>query len=132
MRPRSFRAGRSVAAVACACSARACSRSPGALRCARPGRSVASPRRANRNPTSAGRAAMTAEVVGRINLVQEDRFLLVDARGRGFLFTLDKRAGCGAADLERWCAEGVTVGVRYWGDPNTRAIAARVLALTDG
>jgi hypothetical protein len=75
---------------------------------------------------------MTAEVVGRISLVQEDRFLLVDARGRGFLFTLDKRGGCGAADLARWCAAGVTVGVRYRGDPNTRAIAARVLALADG
>jgi hypothetical protein len=71
----------------------------------------------------------TAEVVGRISLVQEDRFLLVDARGRGFLFTLDMRAGRAAADLERWCGQGATVAVRYSGDPNSRAIAKRVVAL---
>lgn len=72
-------------------------------------------------PPSEGR------VEGRITIVQEDRFRVVDPDGRGYLFTAGK--GVASLDqLERWRDEGRRIQVAYEGVPDLGAVATRVRA----
>lgn len=71
------------------------------------------------------------EVIGRITIVQEDRIRLVEARGRGYLFVVRKRAAP-TWQLERWRDERVPVRVRFVGIPGAGALAVRVEAAGGG
>ncbi len=55
---------------------------------------------------------------GRIIVVQEDRFRIVEDSGRGYLFTLSHKAGINQEDLERFRDAGTRVDVEYEGEPN--------------
>ncbi len=70
-------------------------------------------------PPHAGR------VEGRITIVQEDRFRLMDAAGRGYLFVTRKRAAS-LEDLEAWREGAVQVTVDYFGVPDVGALARRI------
>jgi hypothetical protein len=63
-------------------------------------------------------------VQGVITIVQESRFRLQDAEGRGYLFTL--RAGLHASRLRRYEQQRTPVTVLYTGQVNTGAIARTV------
>jgi hypothetical protein len=63
---------------------------------------------------------------GVVTVVQEDRFRLQDADGRGYLFTLGKRAAVSARDLHGWSAGQVPVTVAYQGTPDLGAVALTV------
>jgi hypothetical protein len=63
---------------------------------------------------------------GVITLVQEDRFRLEDALGRGCLFTLGRGNGVGLRQLHAWCDDGLTVEVEYRGAPDLGAVAVSV------
>lgn len=67
-----------------------------------------------------------ASVTGRITIVQEARFRLVDDAGIGYLFTLGRFSRAGPRQLERWRDEGVRVRVGYGGQPDMGAVAHRV------
>jgi hypothetical protein len=56
------------------------------------------------------------QVVGRIVVVQEDRFRLVEDVGRSGLFTLHHTCGIGIEDLQRWRQADVRVRVGYTGE----------------
>jgi len=58
------------------------------------------------------------EVTGRIILVQEDRFRMVEKTGKGYLFTLSHKARASQADLRRFHDANVKVRVLYEGEPN--------------
>lgn len=64
-------------------------------------------------------------VAGVITTVQEDRFRLMDDRGRGYLFTTLKRAAS-LEDLERWRDERRPVSVRFSGVPDVGAHALEI------
>ena len=63
---------------------------------------------------------------GVITLVQEDRFRVDDALGRGYLFTLGRGNGVGLRQLHAWCDDGLTVEVEYRGAPDLGAVAVSV------
>ena len=65
------------------------------------------------------------EVSGRIVIVQEDRFRLIDESGRGYLFVARKRS-VSQDELERWRDEGKHVSVVYHGIPDLGAVARSV------
>ena len=65
-------------------------------------------------------------VHGVITLVQEDRFRLEDALGRGYLFTLGRGNGIGLRQLHAWCDHGLAVEVEYRGAPDLGAVALGV------
>lgn len=67
----------------------------------------------------------TTTIAGRIIVVQEMRFRLVTDDGRGFLFTLSKRANVGPTELQRWRAHDTTVRVTYEGQPGLDSGVAR-------
>lgn len=64
-------------------------------------------------------------VEGIITIVQEDRFRLIDADGRGYLFTTGKRAAS-MDELERWRDERRRITVRFSGVPDLGARATRI------
>ncbi|MGH7475419.1 MAG: hypothetical protein ACRELD_03955 [Longimicrobiales bacterium] len=68
---------------------------------------------------------MDGVAIGRITIVQEDRFRLIDAAGRGYLFITGKRVAS-AEQLDRWRQNGVSVQVRFTGHPDRGAVARRI------
>ncbi len=58
------------------------------------------------------------QVVGRIVVVQEDRFRLVEDTGRSCLFALHHTCSAGIEDLQRWQQADVRVRVGYAGEPH--------------
>lgn len=54
---------------------------------------------------------------GRIVLIQEGRFRLVDMTGRGYLFSLSHSTTANPTDLRRWHDADVEVMVAYKGEP---------------
>lgn len=64
-------------------------------------------------------------VEGRITIVQEDRFRIIDDGGRGYLFTAGKRTAT-MDELERWRDERRVVTVRFSGVPDIGALATRI------
>ncbi len=77
------------------------------------------------HPERAHGAEPRGVVRGRITIVQEDRIRLMDAVGRGYLFTVGKRVAPTPA-LERWRDTGLRVDVEYHGQPDAGAVASRV------
>lgn len=69
------------------------------------------------------------EIRGRITIVQEDRFRVVDSSGRGYLFTLARRHPS-PGQLQRWRDSGATLKVRYSGEPDAGARAERITELS--
>ncbi len=65
-------------------------------------------------------ANLKRNVAGRIILVQEDRFRMVDDTGAGYLFSLFRKTRTTAADLERWHRQNVQVLVEYAGGIESR------------
>jgi hypothetical protein len=57
------------------------------------------------------------EITGRIILVQEERFRMVDSRGRSFLFDLSHRAPVTNEDLISWSKAKTWLVVEYEGEP---------------
>lgn len=57
-------------------------------------------------------------LIGRIILVQEDRFRLVGRTGRGYLFSMSHKARAGGRDLQQWHRANLHVLVRFSGEPN--------------
>ncbi len=64
-------------------------------------------------------------VQGRITIVQEDRFRLMDETGRGFLFVTRKRAAS-LEQLDAWRDGSVRVEVEYFGVPDVGALARSI------
>ncbi len=62
---------------------------------------------------------------GRISIVQEDRFRLMDDAGRGYLFVTRKRAAS-LEDLEGWRDTRTRVAVSFHGVPDIGALATRI------
>jgi hypothetical protein len=58
-------------------------------------------------------------LIGHISLVQEERFQLVTEDGRGFLFTLGRKASLQISDLQGLQKSHTRVRVEYSGEPNT-------------
>lgn len=81
--------------------------------------------RSARPPAAAG-APVRGDVAGMVIFVSEDRFRLVDDLGRGYLFTLSRKAGLAPDELARWADAGRRVSVAYRGEPDVGAIAERV------
>jgi hypothetical protein len=71
----------------------------------------------------------TSTVQGRIITVQEMRFRLLTADGRGFLFTLSHRARADTDDLHRWHQRDSHVRVTYSGEPGLDSGIARAVDL---
>lgn len=65
------------------------------------------------------------QIRGRIVIIQEDRFRLVDTTGRGYLFSLPHSTDTSPADLQRWHDAGVGVMVAYTGEPGFSTGIAR-------
>ncbi len=63
-------------------------------------------------------ASQRRHLTGRIILVQEDRFRIVDGTGRGYLLGISYKAGLGQEDLERFHEADAQVRVEYTGEPN--------------
>jgi hypothetical protein len=71
---------------------------------------------------------MTGEIRGTVTVVQESRFRVQDAQGRGYLFTLGRKSGVSLTDLHRWHDSKVPITVRYEGAPDLGAVAVQVRA----
>jgi hypothetical protein len=69
--------------------------------------------------------AGTHEVIGRITIVQEERFRLVTPDGRSLLLTLAHSANVDPADLHRFRQGGAAVRVVYDGAPDLDSGSAR-------
>jgi hypothetical protein len=67
-----------------------------------------------------------ALVRGVITVAQEDRIRVVDAAGRGYLFTLGKGAGRSVPELWRLARDRRPVIIRYRGRPDQDAVALDV------
>ncbi|MFW5811104.1 MAG: hypothetical protein ACOC3W_08110 [Thermodesulfobacteriota bacterium] len=59
-------------------------------------------------------------LIGRILLVQEDRFRLVGRTGKGYLFSMSHNARAGSRDLQQWRRANFHVLVRFSGEPNLK------------
>ncbi len=66
-------------------------------------------------------------IVGRITIVQEDRIRVMDAAGRGYLFTVAPRRAS-ARQLEAWRDAGTRLTVEYRGQPDAGAVATSLRA----
>ncbi len=64
---------------------------------------------------------------GRIIAVQEGRFRLLTRDGRGFLFTLSRRANIDTLTLGQWHARDLPVRVTYSGEPGLESCVARAV-----
>ena len=69
----------------------------------------------------------TSTVQGQIIAVQEMRFRLLTADGRGFLFTLSHSARADADDLHRWHQRDSILRVTYNGEPGLDTSIARAV-----
>jgi hypothetical protein len=91
------------------------------------------PNKAERSRTreAARRAQLptSGRVEGRITIVQEDRFRLEDATGRGYLFILGRKSGVSSQELNDWRAGCVPISVDYEGAPDMGAVARHVGAV---
>jgi hypothetical protein len=58
------------------------------------------------------------KISGRILIVQEDRFRVIAADGRGYLLALSHSARIRMADLRRYQQAGTRIQVEYEGSPN--------------
>jgi hypothetical protein len=65
---------------------------------------------------------------GLIVAIQEERFRLIIPEGQGYLLTLAKSAPVSPRDLHRWRSRGITVVVRYTGQPNLESGIAWAVA----
>lgn len=74
---------------------------------------------------STNNRAEIGTVQGRIIAVQEMRFRLLTADGRGFLLTLSHRARADSSDLHRWHQGDNAVQVTYSGEPGLDSGIAR-------
>ncbi|MEN6616435.1 MAG: hypothetical protein ABFD12_07745 [Syntrophorhabdus sp.] len=74
-------------------------------------------RNKNRNPEK--------EIVGRVIYVQEERFRMVDQKGRSFLFDLAHNAAVSDEDLVNWERLRTWVAVKYEGEPELESGIAR-------
>lgn len=63
-------------------------------------------------------ASVSNTAVGRVLLVQENRFRLLRPKGQSLLFSLGPSAKEDAADLRAWHEAGTEVMVRYSGEPD--------------
>jgi hypothetical protein len=69
-------------------------------------------------------------VLGKISIVQEERFRLVDGDGRALLLTMAASVPLEISDLQHFEREGTEVEVEYSGEPNvTSGVAQRIRAL---
>ena len=67
------------------------------------------------------------EITGRIILVQEERFRMVDDSGRGYLFDLSHSSRTRSEDLVNWKNRNTQVFVEFEGTPNfSSGIAHRI------
>jgi len=69
--------------------------------------------------------AETLTVAGRIIVVQEMRFRIVTADGRGYLFTLAKNANVDTTELRRLHARDTPVRITYVGVPGLDSCVAK-------
>jgi hypothetical protein len=69
---------------------------------------------------------LAGEIRGVVTVVLEDRFRVVDAHGRGFLFTLGRKCGVSMKELYLWNRGRVPIAVVYHGPPDLGAVAQRV------
>ncbi len=67
------------------------------------------------------------KLMGRIILVQEDRFRMVDSTGKGYLFTLSRKAPLSQEDLQRFHNTDIRVLIEYEGEPNTSSGVAHTV-----
>jgi hypothetical protein len=75
------------------------------------------------------RGTVTKCVTGHISLIQEERFRLIDATGRGFLFTLDAAATAAMPDLWHAYHTRLPVTVHYEGEPDLKTGVAHNVSL---
>ena len=71
----------------------------------------------------------TSTIQGRIIAVQEMRFRILTADGRGFLFTLSHRARADTDDLHRWHQHDNLIQVTYSGEPGLDSGIAQAVDL---
>ncbi len=72
----------------------------------------------------------TQKVIGRITIIQEERFRLAAEDGRSYLFTLAHNADASADDLHDFHRRGTLVAVHFRGEPDlASAVAHRVKAI---
>lgn len=64
------------------------------------------------------------EVIGRISVVQEQRFHLITDDGRGLLLTLSAKSTASADDLHHYRQARTRVHVEYSGDPGMESAVA--------
>jgi hypothetical protein len=83
-------------------------------------------RRRTREAARRAELPTSGRVEGRITIVQEDRFRLEDPEGRGYLFTLGRKAGVSMRDLKNWREGCVPISVEYEGAPDMGAVACRI------
>jgi formate-dependent nitrite reductase membrane component NrfD len=88
-----------------------------------PARWLPDPRAAWRARRLGAPPATPARVSGVLTIVQEDRIRLVDAAGRGYLFTVGKRVRWSVLDLRALVDAGRRVTVTYHGTPDLGAVA---------
>jgi len=69
--------------------------------------------------------AETLTVAGRIIVVQEMRFRIVTADGRGYLFTLARNANVDTTELRRLHERDTPVRISYVGQPGLDTCVAR-------
>ncbi|MHB8110335.1 MAG: hypothetical protein ACYDHW_09925 [Syntrophorhabdaceae bacterium] len=65
------------------------------------------------------------EIVGRVIYVQEERFRMVDQKGRSFLFDLAHNAPVSDKDLINWSRSNTSLVVGYEGEPELESGIAR-------
>lgn len=63
---------------------------------------------------------------GVITIVQEDRFRLEDAQGRGYLFTLGRKVALSQEDLRNFSQGRTPVTVEFEGAPDLGAVALAI------
>jgi hypothetical protein len=67
------------------------------------------------------------QTTGKIAVVQEERFRLINDQGQGLLLTLSRSASATAEDLWRFHRQATEVLVSYTGQPNTESgVASQV------
>ena len=84
-------------------------------------------RRTHRDATRRAALPTSGTVEGRITIVQEDRFRLEDAEGRGYLLILDRRSGVTMQDLNNWRDGSCPVIAEFEGAPDLGAVARPAL-----
>ena len=70
-------------------------------------------------------------IEGRIILVQEERFRMVDSEGHSFLFDLSHRAPVTSDDLRAWSRAKARLRVEYEGEPEMESGIAHNIAQSE-